>query len=69
MSNVTFDKQVSETHRESVGYRPSMPCHLRYWCVGSRAYPYVLAMRTFHYNLHLIDQAVDNVESLRSGRL
>ena len=26
-------------------------------------------MRTFHYYLHVIDQAVDNVQSLRSSRL
>ena len=25
-------------------------------------------MRTFHYYLHVIDQAVDNVKSLRNSR-
>ena len=24
-------------------------------------------MRTFHYHLHIIDQAVDNIKSLRNG--
>ena len=26
-------------------------------------------MRTFHYHLHVIDQAVNNVKSLRNSRL
>ena len=26
-------------------------------------------MRTFHYYLHVIDQAVDNIKSLGNGRL
>jgi hypothetical protein len=28
----------------------------------------LLAMRTFHHYLHVIDQAVDNVKSLRDSR-
>ena len=61
--------QVSETHRESVGYRPSMPFHLRNWHFGSHTYSNVLVMRTFHYDLHLIDKPADNIKSLRSSRL
>ena len=32
-------------------------------------YLYVLKMRTFHYHLHLIEQAADNVISLRNSHL
>ena len=32
-------------------------------------YSYVLKMRTFHYHLHLIDQAADNIVSLRNSHL
>ena len=31
-----------------------------------RMYLYVLVMRTFHYHLHLIYQAADDIKSLRS---
>jgi hypothetical protein len=46
-----------------------MPFHLQGYSLGPRMYAYVLAMRTFHYHLHLIYQAADNIESLRSSYL
>ena len=46
-----------------------MPCRLPDRYLAPRTYSYKLAMRTFHYYLHIIDQAVNNVKSLRNGRL
>jgi hypothetical protein len=46
-----------------------MLCHLPDRCLVPRTYSYkLLAMRTFHYYLHAIDQAVDNVKILRDSR-
>jgi hypothetical protein len=44
-----------------------MPFHLQGYSFVPRMYSYVLAMRTFHYQLYLIDQAADNVKSLRGS--
>jgi hypothetical protein len=46
-----------------------MPFHLQGYSLVLRMYSYVLAMRTFHYHLHLIYQAADNVKSLRRSYL
>ena len=46
-----------------------MPCRLPDRYLAPRTYSYELAMRTFHYYLHIIDKAVDNVKGLRSSRL
>ena len=59
--------QVSQTHRGSVGDHQTMPCHLDRRLVPLM-YSYELAMRTFHYYLHIIDQAVDDIKSLRNSR-
>ena len=61
--------QASQTHRESVEYHLSMSSHLQGYSLVPRMYSYVLAMRTFHYHLHLIDEVVDNVKSLCSSYL
>ena len=61
--------QVSRTHRGSVGYRLPMPCHLPGGCLVPCTYSSKPKMRTFHYYLHVIDQAVDNIKSLGNGRL
>ena len=44
-----------------------MPCHLPDRCLVSRTCLHELIMRTFHYDLHVIDQAVDNIKSLCNG--
>ena len=46
-----------------------MPSHLQGSSLGPRTYSYALAVRTFHYHLHLTYQAADNVKSLRSSYL
>ena len=61
--------QVSQTHQGSVEYRLSMPFHLPDLSLAPRTYSYGLVIRTFHYYLHIIDQAVDNVKGLRDSRL
>jgi hypothetical protein len=43
------------THRGSVGCRLLMPSHLPDRCLVPRTYSYELAMRTFHYHLHIVD--------------
>ena len=61
--------QVNQTYRGSVEYRLLMLCHLQDRCLVSRLHPYELAMRTFHYYLHVIDQAMNNFKSLRNCHL
>jgi hypothetical protein len=46
-----------------------MPCHLPDLGLAPHTYCYELAMRTFHYHLHVINQAVNNGKGLRDGRL
>jgi hypothetical protein len=48
----------------SVDALPSTGLVFRIWM-----YSYRLKLRTFHYYLYLIDEAADNVESLRDSHL
>ena len=46
-----------------------MLCHLLDQCIVPHTYSYELTTRTFQYYLHVIDQTIDNVKSLRNGHL
>jgi hypothetical protein len=64
-----FVTQTGQTHQGPVEYHLLMPCRLPDRYLAPRTYSYELAMRTFHYYLHIIDKAIDNVKGLRNSRL
>ena len=59
---------MGQTHLGFLGYLLLMPCHLPDRRLVKRKYPYEPTMLAFHYYLHVVDQRVDYIESLRNGR-